>query len=148
MKKSTERKLTLAVMILLAVQVIPVTVIVIVNAVHKHRHHRDLLETRAIELRYSGPESVELGEPHAYVRNTELEVSGCLNSSSREIDADMQEVRLSVLSPTGIAVHEIAIEELSRCKLGGAHFKVRLPSIPPKGSILDIRAREKLPDGS
>ena len=131
-------------MILLAVQIIPVTVILIANAIHKHRYHRDLLASDEIELRFSGPESVELSETHAYVRKDELEVSGCLNSKSRKVNADTQTVNLKVVAPSGNTLNEITVDNLYRCKLGGAHFRTRLPSIPPKGSILDISAAENL----
>lgn len=132
--------MTIAVGLILGVQIAGVGFILIANAVHKHRHHRDLLDTKALRLQFVGPEDVRLQDPHAYAREVGLVVSGCLNRYSPRDAPVADEVDVRILSSTGTVLHETAIHDLSRCKRGGVHFNATFGAIPPDGSILDIRA--------
>ncbi|MCO6438596.1 MAG: hypothetical protein J5J06_16005 [Phycisphaerae bacterium] len=140
MKKSTERKMNLVVGTILLVQVGGVAFILIYNAVHKHRYHRDLLATKDLTLQFTGPGDIELQDPHAYARKEGLVVSGCLNATTPSRGLATNEVDVCVLSPKGTVLQETAIRELSRCKRGGVHFNTKFASIPPDGSVLDIKA--------
>ncbi len=140
MKKSTERKMCLAVGVMVGVQVVGVMIILISNAVHKHRYHRDLLATKALELRFAGPDNMELQDPHAYTRKEGLIVSGCLNSIPSGAELAATEVDVRLLSAKGAVLHETSIRDLSQCKRGGAHFSTEIPQMPSDGSVLSIIA--------
>jgi len=148
MKKSTERRMNFVVGTILLVQVGGVAFILVYNAVHKYRFHRDLLATKDLTLQFTGPEDIDLQDPHAYARKEGLVVSGCVNRPQRSRAPVTDEIDVTVLSAKGTVLDMAAIRELSPCKRGGVHFSTKFASIPPDGSVLDIKALEREMDAA
>jgi hypothetical protein len=140
MKKSTERRMNLVVGAVLAVQVAGVCFILVYNAVHKYRYHRDLLATHDLRLEYEGPSGVELQGPHAYLRKDEVVISGCLNRTGSGSGSVASQVDVSVLSTTAAVLDQTSIRDFSRCTRGGVHFSEKLKVVPPAGSVLNLKA--------
>ena len=140
MKKSTERWMSIVGCIILGLNVFGAAAILISNAVHKSRYHRDLLATRDLTLQFAGPQNVELQDAHAYVRKDGLVVSGCLNRVGSAAGPVASQVDIRLLSAMSSVLEEETIRDLSRCKRGGVHFDMRFKTVPSDGSVLNIRA--------
>ena len=147
MKKSTERKLTTAVGAILVVQIGGVLIIMIVNAVHKHRYHRDLLDTEELALQFASVEGIELQEPHARAHGNEIIVDGCLHSTV-EKEPIVSRVSVALRSHQGVALSTAAVDKLTRCKRGGFYFKTKLEGNASDGALLDIDVVEGRPQES
>ena len=148
MKKSTERRMNLVVDVILVVQVAGVVSILIFNAVHEHRYHRDLLGTDALTLKFEGPEDIELQDPHAYVRDDGLVISGFLHRSEVGGGPVASRIDVKLQSASGTVLQETTLRDLPRCERGGVHFSTRIPEIPSGRSVLSIRAFADQEDAS
>lgn len=140
MKKKTELWMSIIGLSIFGFNVIGVTVILISNAVHKRRYHRNLLATKDLTLQFTGPANVELQDPHAYARKDGLLVNGCLNRTGSGAGPVASQVNIRLLSATSSVLEQETLDQLSRCKRGGVHFSKKLAMVPPDGSVLSIMA--------
>ncbi len=136
MRKSTERKMNLIVLAILAVNVVGGIGVV----VRRFTSHQDLLLKGRVTLQTSPAPGVILCNVRTCAHPHEFVVTGHLESTDEHNTGWQGSITVAILSPQGAMLDRRSDRYVlsPSYKPAGMHFAERFRTIPPTGSVLRI----------